>query len=229
MRNAPAPWVPYTRAGCDVGGVGLANIELENNTAIVTRSSGNTTLGAASAAGATSITVASAANLAPGQTIILETGTVQAEVATITTIVRHDRQPRLPARERAQQWRGRDRVYRRPDRRHDEGLRRRNAGMDRGPRNSQIAPAGTAARNIAQTDFVGIAIHCGAGGGICNQDAANARPDPLPDEAGGYTGYQALFGAKYVNPAINNGNGCVNGIDGPADHGPVQPVRFPGL
>ena len=31
VRNAPAPWVPYTRAGCDVGGVGLANIELENN------------------------------------------------------------------------------------------------------------------------------------------------------------------------------------------------------
>src|SRR2546428_4253735 len=28
--NAPAPWVPYTRAGCNVGGVGTANIELEN-------------------------------------------------------------------------------------------------------------------------------------------------------------------------------------------------------
>jgi hypothetical protein len=26
----PAPWVPYTRAGCDVGAVGTANIELEN-------------------------------------------------------------------------------------------------------------------------------------------------------------------------------------------------------
>jgi hypothetical protein len=26
----PAPWVPYTRAGCDVGGVSTANIELEN-------------------------------------------------------------------------------------------------------------------------------------------------------------------------------------------------------
>jgi hypothetical protein len=29
-QNAPAPWVPYTRAGCNVGGVSTANIELEN-------------------------------------------------------------------------------------------------------------------------------------------------------------------------------------------------------
>src|ERR1700674_2243097 len=29
-KNAPAPWVPFTRAGCDVGGVATANIELEN-------------------------------------------------------------------------------------------------------------------------------------------------------------------------------------------------------
>jgi hypothetical protein len=28
--NAPAPWVPYTRAGCNFGAVGTANIELEN-------------------------------------------------------------------------------------------------------------------------------------------------------------------------------------------------------
>src|SRR5437764_4447779 len=28
--NAPAPWVPFTRAGCNVGGVSTANIELEN-------------------------------------------------------------------------------------------------------------------------------------------------------------------------------------------------------
>ena len=29
-KNAPAPWVPYTRAGCDFGAVALANIVLEN-------------------------------------------------------------------------------------------------------------------------------------------------------------------------------------------------------
>ncbi|HYM01528.1 MAG TPA: hypothetical protein VET85_01205 [Stellaceae bacterium] len=28
--NAPAPWVPWTRAGCDVGAFSLANIEFEN-------------------------------------------------------------------------------------------------------------------------------------------------------------------------------------------------------
>jgi hypothetical protein len=29
-KNTPAPWVPFTRAGCNVGGVATANIELEN-------------------------------------------------------------------------------------------------------------------------------------------------------------------------------------------------------
>jgi hypothetical protein len=29
-KNTPAPWVPYTRAGCNFGGVSTANIELEN-------------------------------------------------------------------------------------------------------------------------------------------------------------------------------------------------------
>ncbi len=29
-KNVPAPWVMYTRAGCDVGGVAIANVELEN-------------------------------------------------------------------------------------------------------------------------------------------------------------------------------------------------------
>jgi hypothetical protein len=38
--NAPAPWVGYTRAGCDVGAVGAANIVLENTG---TSSSGDVT------------------------------------------------------------------------------------------------------------------------------------------------------------------------------------------
>ena len=29
--NAPAPWASFTRAGCNVGGVGVANMEIENN------------------------------------------------------------------------------------------------------------------------------------------------------------------------------------------------------
>ena len=82
---------------------------------------------------------------------------------------------------------------------------------------ANAAPAGTAARNIAQTDFVGLAIHCAKGSkSICNGNP-NAKTDALPDEPGGYTGFQGLFGAKYVNPAIctvstsNCTNATVNG------------------
>src|SRR6201987_1002408 len=34
--NAPAPWVPFTRAGCNVGAVSIANMELENTRADIT-------------------------------------------------------------------------------------------------------------------------------------------------------------------------------------------------
>lgn len=34
--NAPAPWVPFTRAGCNVGAVSIANMELENIGADIT-------------------------------------------------------------------------------------------------------------------------------------------------------------------------------------------------
>ena len=30
-QTTPAPWLTYTHAGCNVGGVSAANIELENN------------------------------------------------------------------------------------------------------------------------------------------------------------------------------------------------------
>src|SRR5207302_6167610 len=73
---------------------------------------------------------------------------------------------------------------------------------------SNAAPSGTAARAKALTDYVGIAIHWANGGGICARDATNvdnSRPDRLPDEPGGYSGYQALYGAKYVDPAIRPG------------------------
>ncbi|MHB8694651.1 MAG: collagen-like triple helix repeat-containing protein [Solirubrobacteraceae bacterium] len=38
--NTPAPWVPFTRAGCDVGAFSIANMELENTN---TTSAGNIT------------------------------------------------------------------------------------------------------------------------------------------------------------------------------------------
>jgi hypothetical protein len=212
-RNAPAPWAPYTRAGCDVGGAGLANIELENNTAIVTRSSGNTTQSSASAAGVTSIDVASAANLAPGLTIILETGTVRAEVATISSIVGNTLNLSGPLTF-AHNAGGAVTVYTADP--TGDMTRVFGAGSPEWieARNSQIAPSGTAARNLAQTDFVGYAIHCANDpSSICTGNS-NAKPDPLPDEAGGYSGYKALFGPKYVNPAINHGNQCIQNVDG---------------
>ena len=95
-------------------------------------------------------------------------------------------------------------------------------------RDSQIAPFATAARAKALTDFVGIAIHCAAGGGICRHDA-NAKPDRLPDEPGGYTGFEGLFGAKYVNPAINDGSAAVERHERRPDRRPVRPARLPGL
>src|SRR5438270_110236 len=35
-RNTRPPWVPYTRAGCDVGAAGIANAVLENTAIDVT-------------------------------------------------------------------------------------------------------------------------------------------------------------------------------------------------
>src|SRR5947209_1840857 len=106
--NAPAPWVPFTRAGCNVGGVGTANIELENI--------------------ATDIPTVFGASSPEAQEV------------------------------------------------------RSNPSQ-------------------ATSDFVGIAIHCANGVSPC-AGSANARPDRLPDEPGGYNGYQALFGHKYVAPAL---------------------------
>jgi hypothetical protein len=37
QRNTPAPWVAFTRAGCDFAGVGAADMELENTTSDVTQ------------------------------------------------------------------------------------------------------------------------------------------------------------------------------------------------
>src|SRR6478672_8252754 len=58
--TTPAPWLTFTGAGCSVGGVSAANIELENNNAVTVRG-GPTALIVATPAGATNIKVASVA------------------------------------------------------------------------------------------------------------------------------------------------------------------------
>src|SRR5947207_1098311 len=239
VRNAPAPWVPYTRAGCDVGGVGLANIEQENNTSIVLRSPA-TSLAAASGIGDTVVKVASVAGLSAGQTVVIETGTASNELAGIAAVgtagAAGTGVTLTAPLAKAHASGGAFTVYT-ADPTGDmtkvfgAGSPEWNEG-----RNSQISPSGTAARSLAQTDFVGIAIHCATGGGICNANSANARPDLLPDEAqpdgggtNGYQGFQALFGAKYVNPAINHGAACVNDTNGNPIADQFTHCGFPGF
>ena len=139
-KNTPAPWVPFTRAGCDVGGVGTANIELENAS---TSATGDIT-----------------------------------------------------------------RVF--------------GAGS---PEWNEAA----ANPQIGQTDFVGIAIHCSQSPSSVCANNPNAKPDPLPDEPGGYAGFNALYGTKYVNPAIANGNACVPDTNGDAITDPIGICGFPGF
>jgi hypothetical protein len=67
------------------------------------------------------------------------------------------------------------------------------------------AEAAEVAANPGQAfaDFVGVAVHCAQGAAMCSP-ANGGRPDVLPDEPGGYSGFNALFGHKYVAPQITN-------------------------
>jgi Type I phosphodiesterase / nucleotide pyrophosphatase len=146
-QTMPAPWVPYTRAGCDFGAVASANIVLEN------------------------------------------TGTGPNGDMT--------------------------KVF-------GQGSPEWNEAVA-----SNAAPPNTAARALAQTDFVGLAVHCGAGDGVCASNP-NAKPDLLPDEPGGYNGFLGLFGAKYINPLLTGGP-VVNDLSGQPIDDPFNQPGFPGF
>ncbi len=235
-RNAPAPWVPFTRAGCDVGNVSVANTVLENNNAIILRNTpAPTTLAAAANAGDTNVKVASVAGLAAGLTVVVQTGSTVAETAVISTVGTAGPTGTgvtlSAALANAHPSGAAFTVYA-TDPTGDmtkvfgQGSDEWNEGLA-----SQIAPSNTAARAKAQTDFVGIAVHCAdpsKGPGICTNND-DARPDMLPDEAGGYSGFQGLFGAKYVNPAINNGSPSVNDTNGQPIVDPFGQPGFPGF
>ena len=150
-KTAPAPWVSYTRAGCDVGNVSVANTVLENTGTSPANGDMYTVFG-------------------PGSPEFIEASSA--------------------------------------------------AALPNTPENAK-------AKAQPQADFVGIAIHC-ATGGICS-GASGTRPDLLPDEAGGYNGYQALFGAKYVDPAIADGSPAVNDINGNPITDPRGNPGFPGF
>src|ERR1700751_89249 len=128
--NVPAPWVPFTRAGCDVGAFSTANIVLEREPFDVAKVFG--------------------ANSAQAQ----ESGSNQTN------------------------------------------------------------------------DFIGAAIHCASGSTFC-ASGSGAVDDMLVDEPGGYNGFQALFGLKYIAPVLGgitdyNGN-AITGFNAIGfDPGPSQ-------
>jgi hypothetical protein len=111
----PAPWVPFTRAGCTVGNFSTANMVLENSAVDVP-----TVFGAGSAEA------------------------------------------------------------------------------------SETAANPDPFKGIQTARYIGEALHCAQGATICS---SSSRPvaDVLPTEPGGYNSYQALFGAKYIAPAIGGG------------------------
>ena len=64
-------------------------------------------------------------------------------------------------------------------------------------------------------DYVGLAVHCARRAALCGKAEAvkygqtspsrTAVADLLPDEPGGYHGFQALFGNKYIAPELGGG------------------------
>ena len=75
------------------------------------------------------------------------------------------------------------------------------------------SPQATESGSNQTNDFIGVAIHCALNDAICKANP-NAVADLLPDEPGGYSGYQALFGLKYINPALGFPSGIpdYNGV-----------------
>ena len=134
-KNAPAPWVPYTRAGCDFGSVAAADTELENTV--------------------------------PDVPLVFGANSPEAKEAE----------------------------------------------------NPKLA-------NKAEADFMGLSVHCAQGSSICDT-AHGGVADLLPDEPGGYSGYRALFGNKFIQPVISP-SGPVRDLNGNVIKDPTGDIGFPG-
>ena len=76
----------------------------------------------------------------------------------------------------------------------------------------------------ATADFMGLAVHCALGSAVCG---AGSRPDVLPDEPGGYHGYRALYGNRFIQPVISPG-GPVRNLDGQVIKDSSGDIGFPG-
>jgi hypothetical protein len=226
--TAPAPWVPFTRAGCDWGGIATANTVLENNGAVFV-TGGPTPLRVAAAAGDTTLFVLSTSGFSVGQVITIghDPGS---ETATIASIVSSPIAPgpRLTLTAPV--------ATARPIGTTIYGTVTTNPNGDitkvfgqgspewNEARFSQTSPANTADRTLAQTDFVGFSIHCAQGSATC----ASGVNDELPDEQPAYTGFKALHGAEHINPFLTGGS-TVTGLDNKPIVDPFNQPGFPGF
>jgi hypothetical protein len=68
-----------------------------------------------------------------------------------------------------------------------------------------------------------------AAAAACAPGNPNAKLDALPDEPGGYAGFQGLFGAKAVNPAITGGQPVVKDTEGQPIADPFGQPGLPGF
>jgi len=135
---APAPWVPWTRAGCDVGQVATANTVLENTGIDIPTFFGPTSPEAIQAQG--------------------------------------------------------------------------------------DSPGSSATQTFA--DYVGIGVHCAQGSALCA--AGHSKSDLLPDEPRGYNGFDALMGARNVDPVIKP-TGPMTDLDNHVIKDQNNHIGFPGF
>jgi hypothetical protein len=83
------------------------------------------------------------------------------------------------------------------------------------PEAQQLAADKDPYKDPETADYIGIAVHCAKGSAFCADAEAvkygqttpshTATTDVVPDTPGGYSGYQALFGQKYVAPQLGAG------------------------
>jgi hypothetical protein len=75
-----------------------------------------------------------------------------------------------------------------------------------GPTSPEAAEnnADTGFKNLTTAKYVGEAVHCAKNDQGC-ASAPRSVADQLPTEPGGYQGYKALFGYKYVAPRLTGG------------------------
>jgi hypothetical protein len=79
----------------------------------------------------------------------------------------------------------------------------------------------------ATADYEGLSVHCARNSAVCAK--YHTVPDLLPDEPGGYHGYRAIFGAKYLNPLMDPAaDHHVTNLDGQVIEDSNGNIGFPG-